>query len=636
MTRRHPRTPRCLTSARNCQAAGSVRQALKRAVILVEREFPLGDSLASRMKRGFSGNNCASLRVEWKERKEVLLANRPEREFRTLNMVLKSADRFFDVPCKVCDRKASDLAREDWMRSVASDPGFDPSTPASWSKFPLEELARRVERLVGLEWGKALPRYRESCLVPDQNGCLETRGGEGGTLGTDPSEYHPDTYGLRVGTAKCKGKYRVVTMQSAYVKEVLRPLHDCLYDVLSQRKWIVRGDFTSSHAKLVVDDHREGEYFVSGDYEAATNNIYLPAVKTIVDVLAKCPFLSEEERTVLLGSFNPKWMHWVSPNGTSFPIRRGSMMGNLLSFPVLCLLNKACFDIVSSLRRKRTGVKDYRRPIINGDDIAFSADMDTYDDWIKVTSHFGLVVNKEKTGISTRFIELNSRSFDMKTLRLLRKPVLSPLQPTKEDTSCLLTRLWLGLQTLSAGSLRWAIIMLRHDITRRGVCLTTLPTRLRRVLIKEKWFRQTLSYSPTIKTSGIARAWPHVLRDVRPASRCLPLYEAAKVELLCIGVDMVRGLKIKKEKKTVGSNKIILEPCYPARIRFERKWTWIWPEPLWNWWESHSLPLEKIPESNWVTDHVDLSSEVRWFYESTFYAPTTELSWCSTLDRVFV
>lgn len=597
-----------------CPAAGSIRQALNRAITLVGREFSLESSCQVR----FRGSNCSALRAEWSSRKATLLCGVPERTSRTLSQMLKSCDRFFDIECAPCDRVLAAEARAQWQRDVAADPGFDPATPASWSDDPLGELARRVRKIVGTQWGQRMSEYRAAALVPDQNGCMETPRGVGGTLATAPCEYSPDRYGLRVGVAKTKGKFRVVTMQSAAVKEVLGPVHECLYDFLSRRKWLVRGDLTKEHISFVLDDREPAsdEVFVSGDYKAATNNIYLEAVTAIVEVLAECPFLSPEERETLRGSFCAESLHWVSRNGRGHPIRRGSMMGNLVSFPVLCLLNKACFDIVSSLRRKRTGVKRYRRPIINGDDIAFAGNAETYDDWVRVTSHYGLVVNAEKTGRSERFIELNSRSFDVAKRRFLRKPVLSALQPLR-DPSCLLTRLWDGLRTLSPGSFRWMVIMLRHDIIRRGVCLSGIPSRLRRVLVKERWFRSALLNEPRVEETGVKRAWPHVLKDVRPPDHFIPVFDAASRSLLRRGVRRVRGLKVKPWSCVL--QKGPLEAPIPrGRFSFRSEWKWCWPVPLWNWWERLRLPLQPLGQEDrdWEVDHPSLSVKIStevWF-----------------------
>jgi len=396
-------------------------------------------------------------------------------------------------------------------------------------------------------------------------------------------------------------------MQSAPVKEVLSPLHDCLYDFISRRKWLVRGDLTKDHISRVAEDIIEGEKYISGDYEAATNNLHVDAVFQVVNVIADSPSLTSEERETLIESFRPENLHWVSRKGVSHPILRGSMMGNLMSFPILCLINKACFDMASSLRRKRTKERRYRKVIINGDDIAFCGDDHMYNDWVMVTSTYGLVVNREKTGISSEFIELNSRSYQVKK-GFLRKPVLSALQPGL-DPSCLLTRLWEGMRTLSPGSLRYVIIMCRHDIIKRGVSLSSVPARLRRVLLKEAWFRSALLHEPVLVHSGVARAWPVVLSDFRPAGEMMELYEKKKKELLLLGLSMARGKTCKPYEVKLAKGKLVA-PIPRGTFSYSVEWKWKWYRPLMSWWSRQGLPVNYLGSSIWEEDFDDLTVKV--------------------------
>lgn len=591
-----------------CPAAGSIRQALSRAIALVGREFGLA-SLEPRDLSGIPRGNCSSLRTWWSGRKAALLVGRSDNEYRTLYQTLKSCDRFFDVPCEPCDKKAVAKAFKDWGDHVSADPGFSPATSASWSSSPMSELAQHIRGIVGTHWARRISKYRSAVQVPDQNGCLETKKVRGGTLATSPDDYSSCPWSLRRGAAKTKGKVRVVTMQSARVKEILRPVHDCLYDFLSRRRWLVRGDVSKSHIRCVVDGREVGEDYISGDFQAATNNIYLQVPFAIAEILAESPDLSPEEREAILGSFTPENMHWVSKGGCH-PIRRGSMMGNLLSFPMLCLLNKACYDITCSLRRKRDGKLRLENCIINGDDIAFAGDQSFFDDWVLVTSHFGLVVNEEKTGRSDCWVELNSRSFFVKKtggIKSIRKPVLSALLPGS-DPSCLLTRLYEGLRTLSPGTFRWMVVMLRHDIIKRGVSLGSVPRRLRRVLVKERWFRQALSITPLVVVKGVKRAWPVATKPFRPSRALTPFYDKACRTLLEYGVCLARGKKCRPYEEMLTGMPVI--PRGDPRLAFRTLWFWRWPAPLLEWWLDKGLPTDRLLDDDWEDDHEHLSPGV--------------------------
>lgn len=628
------KSPRRSDVCARCPAAGSIRQALNRAIRLVFTEFSfLGDRSPFR----FRGSNCSQLRTEWDGRKAALLEGLQEEHFRVLKQTLKSCNRFFDVPCSPCDRKAAKVAVESWRQHVGQDPNFDPASPASWGNEPIEELALRIRRILGPDWAGESPR--NGVYVPDVNGCLEVTRVEGGTLAAGDV---PLSYNLRVGCAKTNGKHRVVTMQSARVKEILKPVHERLYDFLSRRKWLVRGDVTKDHVRGLVSQRSEGEDIVSGDYKAATDNIYLSSVQTIVSVIGESPSLTALERKTLLESFAPENLNWTSRSGKLRPIKRGSMMGNLMSFNVLCLLNKACFDIVSSLRRKRGDIKGYRYPLINGDDIAFTGDSAAYEDWVSVTGHFGFVVNREKTGVSPIYLELNSRSFRVSRLshgsyvvRALRKPVLSALLPGAVPSD-LLSRLWEGLRTMSPASFRVILVCLRHQIARREVSLSAIPVRLRKTLMKEAWFRTKLLLGECVHERGVKRSQNVISKGVRPPEEMLPLYEEMCIDRTVYTVNRFRGKRFPDScierhrtglmpyEKLVCFCKRSMKTCR-YRLGMRSTWVWRWPEDVFILWDEMGLPLRDLSDNLWEDDHPHLATKVEAYILPTLYPPPAVL-----------
>jgi len=482
---------------------------------------------------------------------------------------------------------------------------LDPLAPVEWSsRIPLSDLTRRIRSIVGTEWARGVERRRD-ILVPDQNGCLETSRRKGGTLGTSADV--EASFDLRIGVAKTKGKFRVVTMQSARVKEKLSPLHDSLYDYLSRRKWLVRGEFTRDHARLVLDDVREGEEIISGDYEAATNNIDPRVSHAIALVLAESPYLTDEERFFLVSSFDPANLV-CRTSGSSVLLKRGQMMGSLLSFPMLCLLNRACFTMACTRRSARTKVRGPRTCIINGDDVAFAGDQLFFEEWVSVTSTFGLVVNKKKTGRSGRFLELNSRVYDLLQGRMLPKPVLSFLLP-ETDTGCLLTRLWDGARHLSASALRLALFWMSPAIQLRGVDISGIPSRFRRVLLKQRWFRSTLLSKPAQRVVGVERCWPIISRDIRPPSSLLPIYDLVNRQSMKALVEMFQGAKLRPPLFSMRAQKRIYCPDY-VRLSFRNRWKWRWSLPVLMFWEFHSLPTVDLSHRSWEDDHSDLAIDV--------------------------
>jgi hypothetical protein len=414
---------------------------------------------------------------------------------------------------------------------------------------------------------------------------LENERLSGGTLGVSESEYLTDDSLVRVAVAKTKGKHRVVTMQSARVKRVLSPVHNALYDHISSFEWCVRGDVGSEHLAPIVDDRRPGESFISGDYAAATDGIYLPAVRTVIGVLAEDPSLTENERKVLLGSFEN--LRWRSRSGRQYPIMRGSMMGNLVSFPLLCLLNKACFDIACDISY---GCGHHRVGRFNGDDCAFAGSRDFFCLWRLITSTFGFKVNEEKTGFSRVEIELNSRTFLVRDGKLVSKPVISFLRPDRYCPQDLLTEVIRGTEGLNMSTRLWVVnVLMRHEISLREIDVSEIPTSWLKYLLKKRWFRTLLGRGPPVtKECGEKRAVDACV-GLPPFPEAYPVIRKIAAAMERTSVNFWRGRKVAPfESRLVRLGRRGQRPYEPTiwKYRVEFSWTFVWPRELYELVES--------------------------------------------------
>ncbi|UJT32091.1 RNA-dependent RNA polymerase [Botrytis cinerea botoulivirus 19] len=482
-----------INAAPTCQGGASLVKSLKVVAETVSREF--GFTTGPCIK----GVNCITIREEWDGWIKDCLANQvywsrvrhaPSRKRKFVSLS-KGVKRVFDATCKQCDKKASREAINKWTKKMAED-CRDGETHCS--RY-LDQLRRRVREL-SVGWGKHLQAARgiKDELVneytPDRQGCLEKTMLNGGTLSV-PKDYRTDDYSLvRLGCAKTKGKHRVVTMQSAFVKRTLTPVHRALYNHLSDFDWLVRGDVTTGDFEAILRDaEKYKEPIISGDYDSATDNIYQNAVQCIVEELSKDSDLTEEERTVFMGSFvNLRYIDTKTME--VFPIKRGSMMGNLCSFPVLCLLNKACFDIATD---EVYGSGNKRKGRFNGDDCIFAGSTRMYQCWREVTSRYGLVVNESKTDVSRRFIDLNSQCYDIVRRRMIGKPVLSFLGPINDSVGEQLTSILEGISSLKWDVQQWLVnVHARYLVSLKGVSLSGIPQVWVKQLVKRKWFRNAV------------------------------------------------------------------------------------------------------------------------------------------------
>nr|UJQ92025.1 MAG: putative RNA-dependent RNA polymerase [Botoulivirus sp.] len=465
-----------------CPAGGSLVKALNRVIEIVSREFSLTHDPIVLL----TTDDCSSIRQRWDELASELVSRCKNRKRARLSMLFKGCKRLFDRQCLPCDKKLGESARRAWDARV----GMPVPYGNTICSFYAARLQKHV-RVLADGWGKRLEAcrkdtrepYRASDIyVPDQQGCLEEARGTGGTLSV--SEESTDYSLVRRGVAKQKGKFRVVTMQSARVKRVLRPVHNALYDHLSSFGWCVRGDVQKEDFLSVLDSTDED--LVSGDFNSATDLIYLPAVEAVCSVLSEDTNLTVEEREVLLGSFSN--LRWISQSGNISPILRGSMMGNLVSFPLLCLINKACHDIAAE---EVYGPEVRRVGRFNGDDCLFGASPEMYRKWRLVTSIYGLSVNESKTMFTRRWADLNSQTFDCARRNLVSKPVLSFLRPSDDSPGEIFSSVICGISSFGTSVQQWIVnVLMRYEISLRGFTLSSIPSRWCRILVKKKWFRK--------------------------------------------------------------------------------------------------------------------------------------------------
>lgn len=206
----------------------------------------------------------------------------------------------------------------------------------------------------------------------------------------------------RVVAVETAGKWRVLTVPPADMNR-LRPLHECIYNHLSSFKWLLRGD---AKARSFSDFcAKEGELFVSGDYESATDNLNSGVQKEILRLVLEGS--SHIPRGVIVSAMESFSLDLICHVEGGPPCtgrqRRGQMMGNLLSFPLLCLVNYLTF---------RWLTMDPSIPVrINGDDIVFRCKPQVADRWMKGVGASGLKLSKGKTLLDRRYFTLNSLLF---------------------------------------------------------------------------------------------------------------------------------------------------------------------------------------------------------------------------------
>lgn len=291
--------------------------------------------------------------------------------------------------------------------------------PADFGEFS----DRLVDELFPVGWDRSYKQhvYQHS---PIASSCLEYGRSKGGTrrfvsemgpdwfydvcLGADSSPMAD--YPVRYSVVETGGKMRGVTVASG-TASTLAPLHRTLYDHLCQYEWMLRGE---ARGKRFKSFHRvSGEVFVSGDYESATDNLNLSSTERVLSrILSRCRFVPAGMRRFAMQSLRAKISY---PGGRVVEQQRGQLMGNFLSFPLLCLQNYITFRFCIP------------RPVpvrINGDDIVFRCRPHEYKRWIEGVGAAGLTLSVGKTLVSRSSFSLNSAFFDAQSRRVREIPVI--------------------------------------------------------------------------------------------------------------------------------------------------------------------------------------------------------------------
>jgi hypothetical protein len=166
-----------------------------------------------------------------------------------------------------------------------------------------------------------------------------------------------------------------------------------------------------------------GETLFSIDYSDATNSLTSAVSDQVIYALARC-FLpdspdgmisSEPERAALILSMQSMMTKHLIEDPDSQdtkPQTAGQLMGSVISFPILCIINIAICRMALEEAHGKVYNIDSRLPIlINGDDGLIRAKQSFGPIWEKTAAIAGLKSSVGKTFVSTKFCQVNSVTY---------------------------------------------------------------------------------------------------------------------------------------------------------------------------------------------------------------------------------
>jgi len=203
-------------------------------------------------------------------------------------------------------------------------------------------------------------------------------------------------------------KVRVITKGPPLRQTVLRPLWKKMHSVLRKLKTfqLIGTPVTEEIILNVLGQKLEDdEVYLSGDYEAATDNIKSWASNHAAAVVGNELNLYRVEQRMFTESLTQHIFAGHKPQ------TQGQLMGSITSFPILCILNATGSRwAVEMAERRKYSLKDTKM-LINGDDVAIRSRRTVYEHWKKISAFIGLKESLGKTYVSREFVDINSTSF---------------------------------------------------------------------------------------------------------------------------------------------------------------------------------------------------------------------------------
>jgi hypothetical protein len=212
-------------------------------------------------------------------------------------------------------------------------------------------------------------------------------------------------------------KCRVITMQqsvaTAYAMMMQKEMHSIMRRIpcFQYMGGPIEDESWMKHFSRVLLD---GEVYLSGDYDGATNNMDPTFSLYAWDSI--CRVLQLPDGMPLLGSV---WHelgrldlvgHLFDFSKSGDGVRQqtwGQLMGSPTSFPILCLVNVAASSVGLGLSVDQT-LSETCEIVVNGDDLAAVCSRDRYDEWKFAVGCVGFKLSLGKNYISKEFMIMNS------------------------------------------------------------------------------------------------------------------------------------------------------------------------------------------------------------------------------------
>jgi hypothetical protein len=218
-------------------------------------------------------------------------------------------------------------------------------------------------------------------------------------------------------------KTRVITKGPANATYALKGLQLALWEMMKATPIFALIGRTVTGEDLPLLS--QGEKYLSGDFSAATDNLSKWASETVGKELALQFDLPEGLIVASLCDNIIDYGDYADQDLQPFKQQNGQLMGSVLSFLVLNIVNAAMLWMVKaplSHRYESLLEQSFR---VNGDDSVCSMDEREKNRWYKFSESLGLIPSIGKTYYSSEFAIINSTCFFNGPEGLVRVPFLN-------------------------------------------------------------------------------------------------------------------------------------------------------------------------------------------------------------------
>jgi hypothetical protein len=212
-------------------------------------------------------------------------------------------------------------------------------------------------------------------------------------------------------------KVRVITKGPPMLNTVLKPLQKFLWKKMKEHKtfhlignWVTTEYLAQTLGSTLKPDSGFG--FLSVDYKDATNKMRGLLSEVCADEISDVIGLNDDERVLFIRALTGHII--VNPDNLeeSKPQLNGQLMGSIISFPILCLINASILRLTRELDCNRLFALDRSGVIVNGDDGLLKATPLGVSIWKSIGNFCGLAPSVGKVYYSRRFFNINSTTYE--------------------------------------------------------------------------------------------------------------------------------------------------------------------------------------------------------------------------------